>query len=462
MKLTRIIALAIISGTIALAVEDTALQAQTLRAVRPPAEFPPASFHGKQFVDSRGCVYIRAGIDGNVNWVPRVARNRKQLCGYKPTTVAGATARPTQSAGPEMITLDAPAKPAPQTAAAATPVAKPVPKPRTAAATPPAVVTTAKPRRTPQTTTARVTAAPRPATTAVRPAPTRTRPAASTGSVNAQARGQAGDQAGCAGVSAISRQYSGKAGTRCGPQAQSPVTYGSGSGIGPQSSLVLSPNTRVLPVHVYEQRRHSLGMTPPPGYTAAWDDDRLNLRRAERDLRPAILTGRTQVPEGYVAVKRRDDRMNPMRGVRTPRGDAQMAAIWDAGPPRSLRALPLDRPVVKIDNRRHDNFEGEDRHGLALRLSSRSAPGATDTPAVTAASAPARYVRAATFADAAQARQAAQALAATGLPVRLGALSRKGVPYKVVLAGPFHDSTRAEQALNRVRAAGYRGARLSR
>lgn len=467
MKLTRIVALTIISGTIALAVADTALQAQTLRAVRPPAEFPPASFRGKQFVDSRGCVYIRAGIDGNVNWVPRVARNRKQLCGYKPTTVAGATARPTQSAAPEMITLDAPAKPAPQTAAAATPVAKPAPKPRTAAATPPAVVTTAKPRRTPQTTTARVTTAPRTATTPVPSAPTtaRTRPAAQassaagTGAANVQASGQSGVQTGCAGASAISRQYSGQAGTRCGPQAQSPVTYGSGSGIGPQSSLVLSPNTRVLPVHVYEQRRHSLGMTPPPGYTAAWDDDRLNLRRAERDLRPAILTGRTQVPEGYVAVERRDDRMNPMRGVRTPRGDAQMAAVWDAGPPRSLRTLPLDRPVVKIDNRRHDRFEGEDRHGLALRLSSRSAPGAADT---SAAAAPVRYVRAATFADAAEARRAAQVLAATGLPVRLGALSRKGVPYKVVLAGPFHDSTRAEQALNQVRAAGYRGARLSR
>ena len=67
MKLTRIVALTIISGTIALAVADTALQAQTLRAVRPPAEFPPASFRGKQFVDSRGCVYIRAGIDGNVH-----------------------------------------------------------------------------------------------------------------------------------------------------------------------------------------------------------------------------------------------------------------------------------------------------------------------------------------------------------------------------------------------------------
>ncbi len=461
MKLTRIVALAIIAASIGFAVEHAPLQAQTLRSSGPPAEYPPASFKGKQFVDSRGCVYIRAGIDGNVNWVPRVARNRKQLCGYKPTAIAGSTARPTQKA-PEQITLRGTST----AAAPAAPVAtQPAAKPRAAAA--PQVVTTAKPRRTPQTTTARVTPAPvvTPRRVAV-PAPVAKRPTPApqvTTSRPAAVSPATGAQGGCAGASAISQQYINKSSARCGPQAESPVTYRNGLGIGPQSSVILTPNTRVLPVHVYQDRRHSQDLSPPPGYKAAWQDDRLNLQRAERDLRPAVLTSQAQVPPGYILVDRSDNRMNPMRGVRTAQGDAQMAAIWENGTPRSLRTLPLDRQVVTANHSRHDRFEGDpNKGGLALRLSSRSAPGAKlETPAASATSAP-RYIRAATFADAAEAKQAAQALAAQGVPVRLGSVSRKGVPFKVVLAGPFGDLNGAQAALNTVRAAGYSGARISR
>ncbi|MFT6459442.1 SPOR domain-containing protein [Pseudophaeobacter arcticus] len=476
MKITRIVALVIIATSAAVTAQTSVLQAQTLRSVSPPAEFPPASFKGKQFVDSRGCVYIRAGIDGNVNWVPRVARNRKQLCGYQPTAIAGATARPTQSAAPEQITLNggaastaaaSTARPALARPALARPaLARPAAStPRRAAATAPAptVVTTTRVRRTPQTTTARVAPAPKtPRTTAAAPVRIQAVPAAPVATPRATASNQTtgSSQGGCAGASAISQQYSNQSGVRCGPQKQSPVSYGSGNGIGPQSSLQLTPNTRVLPVHVYQQQRHSQGLTTPAGYKPAWKDDRLSLRRAERDLRPAILTSQTEVPAGYVLVARGDDRMNPMRGVRTAQGDAQMAGIWDNGSPRRLRSLPLDRQVVTARNTRQDQFEGgAPSRGLALRLSSRSAPGATleDRPAA----APSRYIRAATFADPAEAQQAARSLAATGVPVRLGSVSRKGVPHKVVLAGPFGTLDAAEQALNKVRAAGYRGARIS-
>lgn len=466
MKLTRIVALAIIAASAAAVVETSALQAQTLRSVSSPAQYPPASFKGNQFVDSRGCVYIRAGIDGNVNWVPRVARNRKQLCGYKPTAIAGTTARPTQSAAPEQITLNggaassaaaSTARPARARAAASAP--------RRAAATAaaPTVVTTTRVRRTPQTTTARVAPAPKTRrTTAAAPVRIQAAPVARVPKHRATASNQptGASQGGCAGASAISQQYSNQSGVRCGPQAQSPVSYGSGGGIGPQSSLQLTPNTRVLPVHVYQQQRHSQGLTTPAGYKPAWKDDRLNLRRAERDLRPAILTSQTEVPAGYVLVARGDDRMNQMRGVRTAQGDAQMAAIWDNGTPRRLRDLPLDRQVVTSQNSRTDNFEGEASSGLALRLSSRSQPGATlEERSVASAS---RYVRAATFADPAEAQQAARSLASTGVPVRLGSVSRNGQPYKVVMAGPFGNLNAAEQALSTVRAAGYRGARISR
>jgi hypothetical protein len=50
-----------------------------------PAEQPPAGFLGQQFIDSRGCAFVRAGIDGVTVWVPRLNRDRQPLCDFAPT-----------------------------------------------------------------------------------------------------------------------------------------------------------------------------------------------------------------------------------------------------------------------------------------------------------------------------------------------------------------------------------------
>ncbi|PZQ95871.1 MAG: hypothetical protein DI533_17685 [Cereibacter sphaeroides] len=65
--------------------------AQSVRDISGPREFPPASFKGPQYVDSGGCVFLRAGVDGKVIWVPRVNAQKKVLCGYPPTLIAKAT-----------------------------------------------------------------------------------------------------------------------------------------------------------------------------------------------------------------------------------------------------------------------------------------------------------------------------------------------------------------------------------
>ncbi|QCO57936.1 SPOR domain-containing protein (plasmid) [Pseudorhodobacter turbinis] len=105
------------------------ISAVTAQSLAGPAEMPSASFKGSQYVDSRGCVFLRAGIGGRVTWVPRITRDRKALCGPTPASAARelATAKvaPTKPASakvaparskPMETVASLPKRPAPQRA----------------------------------------------------------------------------------------------------------------------------------------------------------------------------------------------------------------------------------------------------------------------------------------------------------------------------------------------------------
>lgn len=50
-----------------------------------PAEVPPDDYAGQQYVDSKGCLFMRAGSKGDETWIPRVTRDGVPLCDKPPS-----------------------------------------------------------------------------------------------------------------------------------------------------------------------------------------------------------------------------------------------------------------------------------------------------------------------------------------------------------------------------------------
>jgi sporulation related protein len=398
MKLTRIVAIAFCTASFGAG----ALEAQNLREAQTPAEFPPASYSGAQYVDSKGCVYIRAGIDGNVTWVPRVNRQRKLICGQTPSLSADAaqTARttPRQSAsGSTVEQIDVPQQPA-----TATPAATPS---RTAAVSKPASTTS---RRVPVVAEA---APQQPRTVAVR------KPA------------QAPRQV---------------------VQAPAPATAAP-----VPAHTEVSPKTRVMPRHVYEARLTEDQDRVPAGYRAVWEDDRLNRRRAEQNLegiaRTRLIWTRT-VPRRLIErstgrdMTTRVPLVYPYTDLDEQQRDLGTVTLI-------MRNGQLVKRVERNKSRARKNVTPENRP--AVRAAARS-------KAPTPSAKTGRYVQIGTFGMPSNAQAAAQRVLRAGLPARIGKLNRGGKSYQVVLAGPFGSATELKTGLSRSRAAGFRDAFVRR
>lgn len=369
-----------------------------------PANFPPASFTGKQFVDSRGCVYVRAGFDGAVTWVPRVSRQRQHICGQTPTfgtTAAAAPAAPVapKPAAPKPVEIKiAPAaKPAAPVRQVKTPVraAKPV------AAQPPRVVR-------------RVPAAPAPAPVAKKPVVKKVAPAAVQG------------QFACVNGETYRVVNGMKLRASCGPQktphatiirrgeAPAPgknVYYNRNSWEG--SSLTLPPNTRIVPDHVFEQRDTQVAHVPA-GYRPAWVDDRLN----------------------------------PYRAWQTVQGHQDTQKVWTNTVPRKLvtevRRHEVKAPVIV----------GQAKSPLpltAIVTTSGHAPKAASEPQVKVG----RWIEVGAFTTQDKAKSAAHRLQSAGLTVRMASATRHGQAFSLLRVGPYGSFEQLQMALRRVHGTGY-------
>ncbi|SLN39088.1 Sporulation related domain protein [Roseovarius litorisediminis] len=219
MRVFKVIAVAAIAASLVL----TDAQAQVLSDSLVPAETPPVAYSGRQYVDSKGCVFIRASIDGAVSWVPRVTPGRKVICGFQPTFAPAAPA-----AEPSSQVIEAKSNPTPPEAM-------------------PAV--SAKPKRS---SSPKSVARKKPVVASGSPRKSRTVASSATPT--------------CVGNGDVSRKYlkSQNAGLNdCDPK--------------------LRAGARVAPRHVYESQLASQsGIYVPDGYKPAWEDDRLNRHRAHQ------------------------------------------------------------------------------------------------------------------------------------------------------------------------------------
>ncbi|MEM1303134.1 MAG: SPOR domain-containing protein, partial [Pseudomonadota bacterium] len=420
--------------------------AKSLSEAENPAEFPPSDYNGRQYVDSAGCVYVRAGFDGNVKWVPRVTRQRQVVCGQTPTF---ARAQPTRVAPPVRPAVVA-NRPAP---VSASPQAAPRPAPRVAA--PQRHVAQAAPRPT----QARRVAAPR-----VLAAPT-------IEIVRAPHPPKVGTQAarGCSGGDRLTQRYT-NPGARCGPQQQSPS---SGFRVVQGGTSLAASSGGVIQITGTSGAKRVVPVAPkvPHGFRPVWKDGRLNPYRGVPTFTnaPNLAQGGPIVISGAPGFH---------RGTSNPHHGYDLA--WTKSPPhllfdrRSGLVVGHEFPQLKYPNTSVSGHVTSTKSGATAPravISTKAAPRATpkfetgvarqaprQAAAAIAPSLAHRHVQVATYASSVAARADAQRLANAGLPTRVGKYTRDGQRREVIVLGPFNSASALNSALGTARAYGFSGA----
>ncbi len=430
--------------------------------LRGPAELPPAGYTGQQYVDSRGCVFLRAGYGGQVTWVPRVSRDRKQLCGYPASGKRVEVAE-------EAVPAPAPAPaPAPKRVVMAAP--EPAPVHKTVKVAPKPVAKAPRVERP-------VTATERAATAAVK------------GTVVSPG-GAAGFRLACPADTPVAQRfeiYGGGSKVLC--------TRGDGSLEGANFPRLVEGSVAGYPTGYDAYVAVGAAAAPGPAapapaadatYVATRGGGAVTVVEAPAKVAKSAKYPPVTPPAGYKAAWK-DDRLNPQRGKQTVAGVIDQDEIWTRTVPTELREdwgkpkAPLTIVVRKADGTMvaHDGVvvstKGDGSRvvkitgpGKVVTKSTKTEPKAAvkTAPAATAAAKakaePAAggrlFVQVGTFGVAANADGTAARLKSAGLPVARG--KAKGGALMVVYAGPFGTAGEAKAALSAARGMGFGDARI--
>ena len=412
------------AGFLGALVLGAAASARPVLDVNGPMELPPASFKGRQYVDSAGCVFVRAGFGDAVRWVARVSRDRKHICGYKPTFGANQPAldvaktapvapAPTPTAAPKATVVIETA------AAAGTVIVAPAASPGGGKPT------IGDPSQLWPVVPARVTAMPAPAARA----PYSGNPA----SYSAPLRSPlALPSSGYVSPYAVSG-YAPVAAAPSMPRMSAPVVasepaQGACANLGPIAQQYMR-SSNGLAVRCGPQTVGPVSQKTAP---------MLHTRQAEQ-LTPVIIATKTPV-NGYKPAFE-DGRLNPYRGPQTLEGDLQMGQLWTRQLP--ARLVTADTPSYQ---RITPAYLEKRQQQVVARVSSKSLTGETSKG---------RFVQIGTFGQPANADSAKAKLRGMGLPVAASVLKRGSKRLSVVMAGPFASPAEAAAALARLRAAGF-------
>jgi len=393
-------------------------EAKSLRSSGGPAEVPPASYSATQYVDSKGCVYIRSGYGGNVTWVPRVTRSRQLVCGQSPSAVAG-------SSRPSAVKPRA-------TRVATTPARTATTPARTAPAQTQVASAPQKPRKTfnwfwfgtPAKANTR-TVAPAPTQRVVASAPTTTR-VVTTEPLVTRRRGS----------------YT----IRTVPQAVHPADYANGR-LGRATGQAVQV-ARAAPVI-------------PAGYKSLLTNDQIASNRGNASARGQAqmdLIWTQTMPRRLIDVTTGRDVTAQLPQIRYPYTTTVSSRAYM---PSSATVYAPRKKVPTNDAASPSNMEQAALEEALRGIQDVSAavtdpvvqPKPVAQPAMVIASG--QFVQVATFGVPANAERTLAKFGATGLPTQSRPLNRSGRSYDIVLLGPFTDATALKAALSQARNAGF-------